>query len=62
MASLFSHAVAASRHPEVELKDDDGATMLQRFETFGKALFAVPKKEIDKKLAQYEKQKRKRRA
>jgi hypothetical protein len=36
--------------------------MLQRFETFGKALFAVPKKEIDKKLAQYEKQKRKRRA
>ena len=49
-----------SRHPEVKLRDDPPATLLQRFENFGKALFAVPKKEIDKKLAGYEKQKAKR--
>jgi len=44
----------------VQLKDGNAAAMFQRFETFGKALFAVPKKEIDAKLAQYEKRKQKR--
>ncbi len=45
----------------IELKNGARATMLRRFEIFGKALFAVPKKEIDAKLADYEASKRKRR-
>ena len=49
------------RRAEAELKDGDGATMLRRFEDFGRALLAVPKKELDAKLAQYEKRKQKRR-
>jgi hypothetical protein len=51
---------AHSRHPEVELKDGDPATMFQRFETFAKALLAVPKKEIDQRLATYQKGRRKK--
>jgi hypothetical protein len=48
------------RRAEAELKDGDGATMLRRFEDFGRALLAVPKKELDAKLAQYGKRKQKR--
>lgn len=33
----------------------------ERFEKFARAIFAVPKEEIDAKLAEYEKRKRKRR-
>ena len=43
----------------VELRDDSGASMLQRFEAFARALFAVPKKELDEKLAQRATRKRK---
>jgi hypothetical protein len=33
---------------------------LEQFQKLARALFAVPKKEIDEKLAEYEKAKRKR--
>jgi hypothetical protein len=50
-----------SRHAEVELKGGDGAAMLRRFQDFGRALLAVPRKQIDEKLAKHEAQKQKRR-
>lgn len=36
-------------------------TSFERFERLARNLFAVPKKELDEKLAGYKKQKRKRR-
>ena len=49
-----------SQPARVELKDGDAITMMRRFETFIKALFAVPKKEIDQRLAAYQKGRRKK--
>jgi hypothetical protein len=42
--------------------DDDGASPFERFERLARALFAVPKKEIDQKLAAYGRARKAKRA